>query len=144
MDCNNYEAMGLMNIFPFFSSLAYASSYQNHNEWEIHLKHRVHREEMIVLRVDTRSYMLSPFHGSLNVNSTFIPHWEANFVPCSQTPVWEHISAKLRFARSYDVEFLPTWEREPHHFRRSEAGASGIGVPKQDLGHQECSLCPAG
>ena len=51
-------------------------------------------------------------------------------VPCSQTPVWEHIFAKLRFARSYDVEFLPTWEREPHHFRRSEAGASGIGVPK--------------
>ena len=47
--------------------------------------------------------------------------------PCSQTPVWEHISAKLCFARSYDVEFLPTWEREPHHFRRSEAGASGIG-----------------
>ena len=58
-------------------------------------------------------------------------------VPCSQTPVWEHISAKLRFARSYDVEFLPTWERELHHFRRSEAGASGIGVPKQELGHQE-------
>ena len=38
-------------------------------------------------------------------------------VPCSQTPVWEHISAKLRFARSYDVEFLPTWERETHQFQ---------------------------
>ena len=30
-------------------------------------------------------------------------------VPCSQTPAWGH-SAKLRFARSYYVEFLPTWE----------------------------------
>ena len=40
-----------------------------------------------------------------------------DFVPCSQTPVWEHISAKLRFAHSYQVEFLPTWEREPHQFQ---------------------------
>ena len=59
------------------------------------------------------------------------------FMPCSQTPVWEHISAKLRFARSDYVEFLPIWERESHHFRRSEAGVSGIGIPKQELGHQE-------
>ena len=59
-------------------------------------------------------------------------------LPCSQTPVWEHISAKLRFARSDDVEFLPTWERELHHFRRSEAGASGIGGTQAgSSGHQE-------
>ena len=37
--------------------------------------------------------------------------------PCSQTLVWERTSAMLRFARSYYVEFLPTWGREPHQFQ---------------------------
>ena len=37
--------------------------------------------------------------------------------PCSQTLVWERTSAMLCLARSYDVEFLPTWEREPHQFQ---------------------------
>ena len=32
----------------------------------------------LVLLAHASSYTLSPFHGSLNINSTVIPHWEVN------------------------------------------------------------------